>query len=57
MQSQMIQLHSLLHQSDAHIHCIGKHKERRAKAMNMLVRNFKIRIQESMLEFEKINDN
>ena len=53
----MIQLHSLLHQSDAHIHCIGKHKERRAKAMNMLVRNFKIRIQESMLEFEKINDN
>ena len=51
IQSQMIQLHSMLHHSDAHVHCLTRQRERRNKAITMLVRNFKIRIQESMLEF------
>jgi hypothetical protein len=49
VQNQMIQLHSLLHSADAQVALLVRQRERRGKAMGMLVRNFKIRIQESML--------
>lgn len=49
-------LYSLLHQVDNQVPSLVTKKEKRAKAIHMLVRNFKIRIQESILEFEKVND-
>jgi hypothetical protein len=45
VQSHMIQLHSLLHQTDTQVHVISRQRDRRTKAWRMLVRNFKIRIQ------------
>lgn len=45
VQTQMIQLHSLLHQVDSQVHHLGRQRDKRAKSMKMLVRNFKIRIQ------------
>lgn len=53
----MIQLHSLLHQTDTQVHILARHRDRRNKALKMLVRNFKIRIQESILQFEKVNED
>jgi hypothetical protein len=52
----MIQLHSLLHQTDTQVHILARQRDRRGKAWRMIVRNFKIRIQESILQFEKVND-
>jgi len=49
LQSQLIHLHSLLHQTDKQVLCLSKQKEKRNKSLKMLVRNFKIRIQESIL--------
>lgn len=45
----MIQLHSVLHLTDAQVPFLSRQKDKRSKAMVMLVRNFKIRIQESIL--------
>jgi hypothetical protein len=41
----MIQLHSLIHQTDTQVHRLTKQREKRAKSIVMLTRNFKIRIQ------------
>jgi hypothetical protein len=56
VQTHMIQLHSLLHQTDTQVHLLGRQRDRRGKAWRMIVRNFKIRIQESILQFEKVNE-
>ena len=45
----MMNLHSLLHNTDPQVPFLTRQKEKKQRALNMLVRNFKIRIQESML--------
>jgi len=45
VQEQMMNLHALMHQIDNQVPFLSTKKEKRTKALNMLVRNFKIRIQ------------
>ena len=49
IQSNIIQLHSLIHEIDSQVHLISRQKERRGNCLKMLVHNFKVRIQESIM--------